>query len=272
MLLYYAVPLFVMSAPGTRLQQQESASNGHRRSESSAFTIALARHQDEVREAQRLRYQVFAEEMGARLTNREAGIDSDQYDPWCDHLIVRDRNSGRVIGTYRILNVENARRLGGFYADEEFDLTRLDGMRGQMVEVGRACVHREYRSGAVIALLWSGVARYMARHGYGYLIGCANISLADGGAMAAQIYHALRGRCLSPAEYRVFPKLELPMDHTKPSCAAVIPPLIKGYVHLGAYVCGAPAWDPDFNTADLFILLPMARLSSRYARRFAAGR
>lgn len=224
-----------------------------------------------MREAQRLRYQVFAEEMGARLNNREAGIDSDRYDPWCEHLMVRERDSGRVVGTYRILNGENARRLGGFYADDEFDLTRLDTMRGQMVEVGRACVHREYRSGAVIALLWSGVARYMARHGYGYLIGCASISLADGGAMAAQIYQALRGRCLSPPEYRVFPKLELPMDHAKPSCAAVIPPLIKGYVHLGAYICGAPGWDPDFNTADLFILLPMSRLSSRYARRFAAG-
>ncbi len=236
---------------------------------SHTLTVSLARDANEVYEAQRLRYKVFAEEMGARLPGSEPGIDSDIYDPWCEHLIVRDPLTGRVVGTYRILNGANARRLGGFYSDEEFDLTRLDHLRDQTVEVGRSCVHRDYRNGAVIALLWAGVAQYMARHGYHYLIGCASIGMADGGATAANVHYALQRTCGSPAEYRVFPRLDLPLRRARPMDEVVFPPLIKGYVRLGAYMCGAPAWDPDFNTADLLLLLPMSRLAPRYARRFS---
>jgi len=232
------------------------------------FAVSLARDAGEVYEAQRLRYKVFAEEMGARLAGREPGIDSDLYDPYCEHLIVRDPVTERVVGTYRILNGENARLLGRFYSDEEFDLTRLDHLRDQIVEVGRACVHRDYRHGAVIGRLWSGVAQYMVRHGYRYLIGCASVGMADGGAFATNVHHALQRRCASPAEYRVFPRLDLPLRCARPTDDVVIPPLIRGYVQLGAYVCGAPAWDPDFNTADLLLLLPMSRLPPRYTRHY----
>jgi len=250
--------------------QSHPAVSGHPSSHGSgAFMVSLARDANEVYEAQRLRYKVFAEEMGARLSGREPGIDSDLYDPYCEHLIVRDRATERVVGTYRILSGANARRLGGFYSDEEFDLTRLDHLRDQIVEVGRSCVHRDYRSGAVIGLLWNGIAQYMARHGYHHLIGCASIGMADGGATAANVHYALQHRCASPVEYRVFPRLDLPLRCARPSGTVTIPPLIKGYVRLGAYVCGAPAWDPDFNTADLLLLLPMSRITPRYARRFS---
>lgn len=239
------------------------------RSGRDVLTVSLARDQNEIREAQRLRYKVFAEEMGARLNSREAGIDSDLYDPWCDHLIVREPILGAVVGTYRMLNGANARRLGGFYSDEEFDLTRLDSLRDQIVEVGRTCVHPSYRTGAVISMLWAGVAQYVARSGYQYLMGCASIGMADGGATAANVHYALQCSNSSPVEYRVFPRLDLPLRRARPTDEVSIPPLLRGYIRLGAYVCGAPAWDPEFNTADLLLLLPMSRLTPRYARRYA---
>lgn len=132
--------------------QQHHAVSGR---SAHALTVSLARDANEVYEAQRLRYKVFAEEMGARLSSSEPGIDSDIYDPYCEHLIVRDPLKDQVVGTYRMLTGANARRLGGFCSDDEFDLTRLDHLRDQTVEVGRTCVHRDYRNGTVIALLWA---------------------------------------------------------------------------------------------------------------------
>lgn len=232
------------------------------------LTMSIARNANDVVEAQRLRYKVFAEEMGARIAGGEHGIDSDFYDAHCEHLLVRDTDTQQVVGTYRILNGEKARSIGGFYADEEFDLTRLNHLRDSTVEIGRSCVHRDYRGGATIALLWGGLANYMTRHGYSYLIGCASVSMADGGHAAASIYHRLQATHLAPVEYRVFPRCDLPLDAYSEDVACTLPPLIKGYVRVGAYICGAPAWDPDFNTADLLMMLPMARIQDRYARHF----
>jgi putative hemolysin len=229
----------------------------------------LARDQDEVYEAQRLRYKVFAEEMGARFDSAAAGIDSDLFDPHCEHLIVRDTASGQVIGTCRLLGPAAARRLGSSYAAEEFDLTRLQHLRGQTLEIGRSCVHINYRSGATLALLWSGILRHAQLHGHQYLIGCASVGMADGGQNAAAIYHRLQAGSLSPVEYRVFPRCELPLDAYANSDAAIkLPTLIKGYLKIGAWVCSTPAWDPDFNTADLLMMLPMARIDARYAQHF----
>lgn len=236
---------------------------------SKQLTVALAANIHEVREAQRLRYQVFAEEMGARVPGREQGIDCDIYDAYCHHLLVRDTESSEVVGTYRILNGAQARRLGGFYSDGEFDLTRLNSLREATVEVGRSCVHPDYRSGATISLLWSGLCAYVLKHNYQYLMGCASIGMADGGRSAASIYRRLSETHLSPDEYRVFPRSGLTLDGLDGDTGkAPLPPLIKGYLRVGCYVCGAPAWDPDFNTADLLMLLPLARFDPRYARRF----
>lgn len=231
------------------------------------LTVGLARHAEDILAAQRLRYQVFAEEMGARLPSRIAGVDQDIYDPHCQHLIVRNETTDEVVGTYRILTPESAKRIG-YYSENEFDLTRLQHLRANMVEIGRSCVHADYRSGATITLLWAGLAKFMLENGYGYLIGCASIPMHDGGHAAAAIYRTLADQ-LSPAEYRVFPRCPLPLEALQSDSGnAELPPLIKGYLRAGAWVCGEPAWDPDFNTADLPILLPMSRLDARYAKHF----
>ncbi len=235
------------------------------------YSVGMAVTQGEIEEAQRLRYRVFAEELGARLKTRVAGVDADFYDPYCQHLVVRDESvagSGKVVGCYRILTPDAAKAVGSYYSDNEFDLTRLQHLRNSMVEVGRSCIDPDYRNGAVIALLWGKLAEFMTTHGYGHLIGCASVGMADGGHNAANLYVQLIDAHLAPLEYRVFPRERLPYADLVTGHGATVPPLLKGYLRAGAWVCGDPAWDPDFNTADLPLLLPMSRISPRYMKHF----
>jgi putative hemolysin len=236
----------------------------------SRYHTSLAVDDSEIREAQRLRYQVFAEEMGARLSSAQPGHDVDLYDPHCDHLLVRDLASGEVVGTYRILPPDAARRVGIYYSEQEFDLTRLGFLRPRMAELGRSCVHPAHRSGAVITRLWMGLADYMVRYGHQYIVGCASIGMADGGHAAASVFRQLSEHHLAPVEWRTTPRYRLPVESLDDGRTAALPPLIKGYIRLGAMVCGEPAWDPDFNTADLLMLLPMAQLNRSYVRRLLA--
>jgi putative hemolysin len=248
------------------LDKQLQLPGGKRRK----LAMGFARNAAEVAEAQRLRYAVFADEMGARLESAADCTDADRFDAYCEHLLVRDLETSEVVGTYRILSPRAARAAGGYYSEQEFDIARLAHLRDNMVEVGRSCIHPNYRSGGVIIMLWTGLARYMVENRHEHLIGCASISMSDGGHAAASIYHALADRHMSPLEYRVFPRLRLPLEHLNCTLAADLPPLVKGYLNIGAYVCGEPSWDPDFNCADLPILLPLARMDARYVRHFFA--
>ncbi|PXW26493.1 GNAT family N-acetyltransferase [Paraburkholderia caballeronis] len=231
--------------------------------------VAWARTDEELREAQRLRYRVFAEEMGARLTG-PAGLDVDTFDHYCDHLLVRDLDTLKVVGTYRVLPPHEALRAGRLYAESEFDVSRLAHLRPKMVEVGRSCVHPDYRSGSVIMSLWGGLGAYMTYNGYETMLGCASVAMADGGHYAANLYCSLDASALTDPEYRAFPHTPLPVDELRTGTTAVPPPLIKGYLRLGAKICGAPAWDPDFNTADFLTLFRLSEINARYARHFLA--
>ena len=248
--------------------QQHHIETGAAVGQKVSFTVALARGEEEVREAQRLRYKVFVEELGAHVHTRTPYHDIDHYDAFCDHLIVRESHADRIVGTYRILSPAAARRVGNYYSENEFHINRLQNLRGRMVEVGRSCIHPDYRSGAVITLLWAGLADYMVANKYEYLMGCASIGMADGGHNAANLFAQLDPVHMAPAEYRVFPQHGLPFERLANNQPALMPPLIKGYLRVGAWVCGEPAWDPDFNTADLLMLLPMSRMNPRYMRHF----
>jgi len=234
------------------------------------ISLSWARHQDEVREAQRLRYKVFAEEMGARLKPNDEGLDVDIFDDFCEHLIVRDNETLKVIGTYRVLPPHQAKQMGCFYSDSEFDLTRLRHLRHKMVEVGRSCVHRDYRSGGVIMALWSGLGQYMKKHDYEIMLGCASVQMGDGGHYAASLSKMLNANHLTDIEYRVFPRLALPIEELNSNLDVDPPALVKGYLRLGAKVCGDPAWDPDFNTADFLTMLRLDDIHPRYAKHFLA--
>jgi len=234
------------------------------------YTVGFARGVEAIRAAQRLRWKVFAGELGGRPPGRARGLDEDIFDPYCEHLVVRDNEGGEVVGTYRILPPQAARRIGCYYSETGFDLTRLRPLRDRLVEVGRSCIHPAHRNGTVIALLWSGLARYMIAGDYGYLAGSASISASDEGRSAASIFARLRETHLAPVEYRVFPRRPLTPEDLAGPCAAPTPPLLRGYLSAGAWICGEPSLDPDFNTADLFLLLPIARVNARHARHFFA--
>lgn len=233
------------------------------------LTISLAHGEAEILEAQRLRHKVFAEEMGANLPSAKEGIDRDIFDKYCEHLLVRECDGNKVVGTYRILSPDQARRVGGYYSQTAFDLTRLLHLGDRMMEVGRSCVHRDYRDDATISQLWSGLAQYMQQHRYEYLIGSVSISMGDGGHVAASVYRKLHRLYSASAEYSVFPRCPLPLRALNPYLDAPVPLLIKSYLRLGAHICGEPAWNREFNTADLFILLPISRMSNRMSSRMS---
>lgn len=237
---------------------------------SPRFTVSFATTRDEILETQKLRYRIFAGELGASIDGGAEGIDADHYDPYCRHLLVREMDSGRIIACTRILTDDNAPKAGGFYSSGEFDLSMIDSLPGRVMEVGRTCVDAEYRSGAVIAVLWSGLAEFIISQNYDYLFGCASIGLEDGGASAHAILQQIQEKFMAPAWQHVRPLNPLPRaDVDVRSLQKVrMPPLLKAYVGLGAKACGEAYWDRDFNCADVFMLLNVSDLHPRYARHF----
>ena len=232
------------------------------------YSMLLTRDSDEVVAAQRLRYQVFAGEMGATLHSDSPGLDVDYFDQFCDHLVVRDDHTDEIVSTYRMLPPEWAAKAGHLYSESEFDLTRIASMREDIVETGRSCVHPDHRKGAVVSLMWAGIARYMQLVGRTKLAGCASIPLADGGSYAAAVWNSVREKNMSPPEYRVRPLNPWLYDGAQPPSRPALPPLLKGYLRLGAWVCGPPAHDPDFGVADLFVLLDIEKVDQRYVKFF----
>jgi putative hemolysin len=231
------------------------------------YTLLIAAGPTEIAAAQRLRYQVFAEELGATLHSATPGLDADEFDAYCDHLIVRDDATGEVVGTYRMLPPQRAAKAGRRYSDGEFEMEALAPLRDRLVETGRSCVHPAHRSGAVINLMWAGIARYLHLNGYRWLGGCASVPLDDGGALATGVWNLVKARHLAPPALRVRPHRPWLPTQDAPQRIAV-PPLLRGYLRLGAWVCGEPAYDPDFRVADLYVLLSLDRVDPRYLRHF----
>ena len=234
----------------------------------SSYEVGLAHSQDDVREAQRLRYEVFKREYGARFIDSAAGLDTDSFDPYCDHLIVRSKGTGEVVGTYRVLLPEQAHHIGRYYSQSEFFMTRIERQIPNLVELGRSCVDPEHRNGAVIMLLWSAIFRYMRHHNRRYLIGCASVSMRDGGTQAASLWNRFRSESMVDSLLEAFPKHPLALSRIPVDTKAQEPALIRGYLKIGAKVCGEPSWDPDFNTADFLLLMDLQSMHPRYARHF----
>jgi putative hemolysin len=234
----------------------------------SSYEVGLAHSQDDVREAQRLRYEVFKREYGARFIGSATGLDTDSFDPYCDHLIVRSKGTGEVVGTYRVLLPEQAHHIGRYYSQSEFFMTRIERQIPNLVELGRSCVDPEHRNGAVIMLLWSAIIRYMRHHNRRHLIGCASVSMRDGGTQAASLWNRFRSESMVDSLLEAFPKHPLALSRIPVDTKVQEPALIRGYLKIGAKVCGEPSWDPDFNTADFLLLMDLQSMHPRYARHF----
>ena len=224
-----------------------------------------------LREAQALRYRVFSEAFAAQLGGEEPGLDQDAFDLHCTHLGVRDLATGALVATTRLLDHRAAQRLGHFYSEAEFRLHGLSELQGPVLELGRTCVDAAYRNGGTIAVLWSELADVLNEGEYRYLMGCASICMRDGGVQAQAVMQRLRERYLCHDHLRAEPRVPLPTPPLSSNVVAELPALLKAYMRLGAKVCGEPCWDPDFQVADVFILLKRDQLCPRYARHFKAA-
>lgn len=247
----------------------EKVFESQRLKKASRFTVRLAGNEHESEQCLRLRYRVFAEEMGANLSPAVEGIDHDRFDDYCKHLMVFDNHSGEVIATTRLLLEEDAIQAGLFYSETEFDLHQILKQPGHFMEVGRTCIHPDFRKGGVLAVLWQGIATVIQEHEVDYLIGCASISLHGGDAYVSSVMNHLRKYHYSEENLRVIPRLPLHISNGVIVDDVVIPTLLKGYLNQGALICGEAYWDAEFHVADVFVLLSTKNLASRYQRHFA---
>lgn len=237
--------------------------------ETAGLVLSIASTESELQELQRLRFRIFTEDMGAHFPMAIGDRDVDEFDQWCLHFMVRDTETNKIIGTYRILTPESAKEAGKYYSESEFDLTPLNHFRPLLVEVGRSCVDSEYRNGPAIMLLWTGLAKLMMQGGYRYMLGCASVSLADDGITASAVWRTAQALIQQHADTpQITPLCPYPLSKLNRTEPAREPPLIKGYLHIGATICGEPAWDKDFDTADFPILLDLEWVDSRYRRHF----
>ncbi len=239
------------------------------------FEIKIASEPEEIEEAQRLRFQVFNLELNKGLqSSYQRGLDVDEFDPFCDHLIVRDLRSGDVVGTYRLLRGSQARRHIGFYSEKEFDLTRIKQLNGELLELGRSCARKDFRDRALIPLMWKAIAEQVRRYQIRYLFGCASLYTTDV-AEVSSMFTLLKSRYYAPDGLRVLPVKKCRFQGLsegtgsadEPALLQKLPSLIKGYLRIGAQIAGPPALDAEFGTADFFLLLDFAGVQGDYLKR-----
>jgi putative hemolysin len=266
-----AVPALPAEPPSGPFEELRAGNLGLRLAESAA----------ELDAAQALRFRVFYEEMGARADAASAAArrDADEFDAVADHLVVLDHDLGdgpeAVVGTYRMIRRDGARRLGRFYSESEYDVSLLAGFAGEVMELGRSCVAAPYRTRGTLQLLWRGIAAVVFRYRIDLMFGCASLPGTDLDALAPQLSYlhanhlappALRARAL-PARYRAMDRLPIGQVDMKAALVA-LPPLIKGYHRLGGFVGDGAVIDPQFNTTDVCVLVKTELVTAKYARHY----
>ncbi len=246
--------------------------------EKDQYLIKFALTAEEIESAYRLRYDVFNREQGKGLKNLNSGIDKDEFDDECLHLIVVHKEDNRVVGTYRIHFSSIAQSGHGFYSEQEYEIEGLSTIAPLVIEVGRTCVAHDSRNGSVVALLWSGISELIHRSGQRFLLGCVSLESTDP-AHGWLVYDYLKERNYLSAAIHAQPKTEFIMERPEKeimekaeknisSVHSLIPPVFKGYLRLGAKICGEPVFDRKFGTIDFFIILDVAQLPQRYTKHF----
>jgi putative hemolysin len=239
------------------------------------YTLLLSTDPALIDAAQRLRHDVFTTEPGFALAGAGDGRDADRFDEFCDHLLVREDITGELVGCYRMLPPPGAIAAGGLYTATEFDVTGLDALRPSLVEMGRAVVRDDHRNGGVVLLMWAGILAYLDRCGYDYVTGCVSVPVEDSDSPGRRIRgvrdFVLR-RHAAPPEYTVHPYRPVTidgrgLDAIEPPARVTVPALMRGYLRLGAQVCGEPAHDLDFGVGDFPALLDKRRADTRYLTR-----
>lgn len=237
--------------------------------ETSLFRVSLAQSPEDLIACQRLRYLVFNVELGEGLsTSDRDGLDIDPFDSFCDHLMVTELESGKLVGTYRLQTGEVAQRNLGYYGNQLFDFSVYDSRRREMLELGRACTHADYRNIMVLHALWKGIAVYSTRNETRYLVGCSSISSQDENVGMA-MYESLKDKYLAEPSMRTVPQpgcactaTGAPVESTRP------PRLFRAYLEISGRICGPPAIDREFKTIDFLTLVDLANLPDRVRTRF----
>jgi len=241
--------------------------------------VKLATNLTELDAAMRLRFEVFNLELQEGLVSSyDRGYDTDAYDAYCDHLIVKDLSCDEVVGTYRLLRGSQAKRHIGFYSENEFELSNLKRLGGEMLELGRSCIAATHRSFGTLNLLWSAIANYAIEHNISHLFGCASLHISEADEVQP-VYSYLRANHFAPEKYRVYPVESCRMTVGEEVCKKIdsraalgkLSPILKGYLRAGAMICGAPAYDAEFGTADVLAILEMEKMAGRYKQRYVAG-
>lgn len=245
--------------------------------ERSGYSLVVSSDLEHRVAAQRLRYGVFANEPGFQIPDHGTGLDADRFDEHCDHMLVRDDASGEFVGCYRMLPPDKVAAAGGYYTATEFDLAQLDPEGMRIVEMGRACVVPDHRNGSVLTLMWAGILHYIQLTGYEWVMGCVSVPMQDTpadppGVNVRGVRDLLLGRHASDPERRVHPYNPVivdlkTLDELTPPPRPKLPPLVRGYLRLGAEICGEPAHDPDFAVADFVVLLGLDTINTRYLNR-----
>jgi putative hemolysin len=223
--------------------------------------MRLAQSAEEVRRAQRLRFEVFNLELNEGLVESHfTGLDVDSFDNVCDHLIVEHVATNEIVGTYRLQTGVRAAANNGYYSEREFDFTPYESLRGEMIELGRACVHAEHRNFNLLHLLWRGIARYACERNARFLVGCSSLTSQDPMEGVA-MYEQLRGKYLARPQRRTVPHPAFRVD-VDPGAGSYTPPpkLMRAYLSIGAKICGPPAIDREFGTIDFLTLLDLHAL------------
>lgn len=232
------------------------------------YRLRLAETQADVEAAQRLRYRVFNVEMGEGLASaEETGMDVDQFDAVCDHLLVEEIASSTLVGTYRVQMGDRALAGTGFYSAREFDFTPFLNRAPELLELGRACVHKAHRNLVVLGLLWKGIAQYAKNHGGRYLIGCSSLTSQDP-AEGITLFHALKERYLAAPEWQTSPMPGFRCEAAPLETPVRAPKLMSAYFSIGAKICGEPALDAEFKTIDFLTLVDIQALPASVAARY----
>lgn len=236
------------------------------------FIVKTVRSKRDLRQVQSLRYDVFHREY--KQKKFPFGLDLDRFDAWSDHLVIMDKRTGCFVGTYRLLLEDRAPY---FYSETEFDMSPLKGLPGRKLELSRACIHKDYRNGVVIGLLWRGLVQYVQASGADYLFGMSSFKSTDPVEIVRaykqlQVDNAIDESlpCLPTGKFKVpgFHDLLAAQPPEGPRSPDIIPALLKSYLRAGARVIGQPALDEDFKCADFLTLLDMRNLGKAYERKF----
>jgi putative hemolysin len=234
-----------------------------------SFRLSLAQNMDDLAACQRLRYLVFNCELGEGLTDSErSGLDRDRFDLICDHLMVHEATSGKLVGTYRMQTGYRAKGNLGYYSEQLFDFSPFEALRGEILELGRACVHEDYRNTTALFMLWKGIASYAALCNARYLVGCSSITSQNEHAGTA-LYRELRDKYLVEPALRTVPMPAFQCRETQSTLSPPPPPrLFRAYLDISARLCGPPAIDREFRTIDFLTLLDLQAVPDRVRMRF----